>query len=74
MPTTRTTGRAAGGQNHQDTATRIAKIRHGLLGLQDQLREDVHNADDPRAQALFETTAEVVGGLANAFVHYEEGK
>jgi hypothetical protein len=33
---------------------------------------DVGNVEEPRAEALFETTAEVLGGLKKAFEHYEE--
>lgn len=36
-------------------------------------REDVAKVEDPRAQALFETTAEVLSGLRNAYDHFEEG-
>lgn len=35
-------------------------------------REDVGKVGEPKAQALFETTAEVCGGLATAFEHYEK--
>ena len=35
------------------------------------LREDVKKVDDPKAQALFETAAEVVSGLNTAFQHFE---
>jgi hypothetical protein len=31
----------------------------------------VGKVDDPKAQALFETTAEVLGGLVVAFEHFE---
>jgi len=34
-------------------------------------REDVDKVDDPRAKALFETTAEVLTGLVNAYEHFE---
>jgi hypothetical protein len=34
-------------------------------------REDVRKVDDPRAQALFETTAEVLTGLETAYEHFE---
>ena len=34
-------------------------------------REDVKRVEDPRAKALFETTAEVLGGLVTAYDHYE---
>ncbi len=33
--------------------------------------EDVGKVDDPRAQALFETTAEVLQGSITAYEHYE---
>jgi len=36
----------------------------------DHVREDVGKVDDPKAQALYETTAEVLGGLATAYQHY----
>lgn len=35
------------------------------------LRADVRRVDDPRLQALMETSAEVLGGLAKAFGDYE---
>lgn len=34
--------------------------------------EDVGKTDDPRARALFETTAEVLNGLARGYRHYVE--
>ena len=36
-----------------------------------QAREGVGEVDDPRAQAMFETTAEVLQGLVTAYEHYE---
>jgi hypothetical protein len=33
----------------------------------------VHAFDEPRAQALFETTAEVLSGVRTAFRHYDSG-
>ena len=35
-------------------------------------REDVGKITDPRAQALFETTAEVLKGLMAAYDHFEQ--
>ena len=35
-------------------------------------REDVGKIEDPRAQALFETTAEVLKGLVTAYDHFEQ--
>ena len=51
-----------------------ANIRSELQELIDHLRRDTSKVDDPRAKALFETSAEVLQGLATAFSHYEEGK
>lgn len=34
------------------------------------LRDDIGKVDDPRAQALFETSAEAIEGLINAFNDY----
>jgi len=36
------------------------------------VREDVGRVEDPRAEALFETTAEVLSGLRKAYEHYEK--
>jgi hypothetical protein len=35
------------------------------------LREDVTKVDDPQFKAMFETSAEVIGGLVKAFSDYE---
>jgi hypothetical protein len=42
-----------------------------LSDIRNHLREDVSKVEDPRAEALFETTAEVLGGLITAYEHYE---
>jgi len=49
-----------------------ANVRKEFRVLIDHLREDVDKIDEPKAQALFETTAEVISGLDTAFKHYEE--
>jgi hypothetical protein len=38
----------------------------------DHLREDIKVIQDPRARALFETAAEVLGGLEKAFHDYDK--
>ena len=35
-------------------------------------REDIGKISEPKAQALFETTAEVCTGLVTAFDHYDK--
>jgi len=47
-------------------------VRKEFRILVDHLRGDIEKIDDPKAQALFETAAEVISGLDTAFEHYEE--
>ena len=49
-----------------------ANLRKEFRMLIDHLRGDIEKIDDPKAQALFETAAEVISGLDTAFEHYEE--
>jgi hypothetical protein len=51
-----------------------ANIKKEFRTLIDHLREDVEKVDDPSAKALFETSAEVLGGLEKAFSDYESKK
>ena len=43
------------------------KIRGMLNDAIEHVHEDVGKISDPRGQALFETTAEVLGGLVTAY-------
>jgi hypothetical protein len=36
------------------------------------LREDIRKVDEPQLKAMFETSAEVLGGLIKAFDDYEK--
>ncbi|MCB8984367.1 MAG: hypothetical protein H6659_11115 [Ardenticatenaceae bacterium] len=47
-------------------------IQARLDDLIDHLRQDIQKVDEPKAEALFETTAEVLEGLKTAYAHYEE--
>jgi hypothetical protein len=49
-----------------------ANIRTKLTELIDHAREDSSKVSDPKAQALFETTAEVLTGVRKAFEDYEQ--
>ena len=51
----------------------VTKIREEIVALATHARSDVNNIDDPRARALFETTAEVLLGLAKAYEDYTKG-
>src|SRR2546429_8805161 len=51
-------------------------IVHMLLDAQRECRVDVERVNDPKAQALFETVAEVLGGTVKAlndYTHRTEG-
>jgi len=56
-----------------DPRRHTEKIKTMLDGLITHVREDVSKVSEPRAQALFETTAEVLIGLKMAYEHYEAG-
>ena len=49
-----------------------ANVRKEFRQLIDHLCGDIDKMTEPKAQALFETTAEVISGLDTAFKHYEE--
>jgi hypothetical protein len=59
--------RAESGAQHH-----MIKIRGMLDDVIRHAREDISKVDDPKAQALFETTAEVLGGLVRAYEHAEQ--
>jgi hypothetical protein len=43
-----------------------------LQELIDHLRRDIDKVDEPQLRAMFETSAEVIGGLKKAFSDYEQ--
>ena len=51
----------------------IRNVRKMLVDLASEVRGDVHLAGEPRAQALLETTAGTLEGLAKAYADYEKG-
>ena len=55
-----------------DPRHHTTQIRGWLQQIIDHLRDDVSEVDDPRAEALFETSAEVLGGLKKAYEHFEK--
>jgi hypothetical protein len=46
-------------------------LKTTLDEAREHARADIGNISDPKGQALFETTAEVLGGLLNAYADYE---
>jgi hypothetical protein len=54
-----------------DPRHHTAKIKRMLDDTAQHAREDVEKVQDPKAKALFETTAEVLGGLRKAYDDFE---
>lgn len=57
-----------------DPLVHTAAVADKLGELGEHLRSDIDMVSEPRAQALFETAAEVLSGLRTAFIHYGEQK
>jgi hypothetical protein len=53
----------------QQHAQRIAQM---LQQAQQECRADIERVSDPKAQALFETVAEVLGGAMKALEDYQK--
>ena len=58
----------------QDPKVHTAHVRQAIQELITHLRSDIDRVTEPRAQALFETSAEVLKGLVTAFNDYDAGK
>jgi hypothetical protein len=59
--------------SENDPRHHTAKIKQMLTETLEHARRDVAKVSDPKAQALFETTAEVLAGLKKAYEHFEQG-
>ena len=57
-----------------DPRHQTKRIRDMLSEVRGHLREDIGKINEPRAEALFETTAETMDGLITAFEDYERGQ
>jgi len=55
----------------QDPNVHVQKMERELSQIRDHLREDIGKVDDPQFKAMFETAAEVLGGLTKAFRDYQ---
>jgi len=56
----------------KDPKHHTQKMRQRLEETMNHLREDIEKVDEPRFKAMFETSAEVLGGLVKAFRDYEQ--
>ena len=57
-----------------DPKVHANNVQRMLTDVVDHLRADLALIREPKAQALFETAAEVLLGLRTAFQHYETGE
>ncbi len=55
----------------RDPRHHTQKMRKALDDIRNHLREDIGKVDEPQLKAMFETSAEVLGGLCKAFEDYE---
>jgi hypothetical protein len=56
-----------------DPRFHVENVSNMLGDLISHLRDDIRQFEEPKAQALFETSAEVLQGLQTAFKHYQGG-
>ena len=56
-----------------DPRHHVANIQQMLTNVLNHCREDAAKVSEPKAHALFETTAEVLNGLSTAYEHYATG-
>lgn len=55
-----------------DPKKHTQNIKSSLQEIAAHIRRDIEKVDEPQAKALFETSAEVLKGLINAYSHYEK--
>jgi len=56
----------------RDPRPHVHRMQKALADVQTHMREDIDKIDDPQFKAMFETSAEVLGGLIKAFGDYEK--
>lgn len=59
-------------ESDRDPRHHTRKMRERLQQTIEHLREDIEKVDEPQLKAMFETSAEVLGGLRKAFSDYEK--
>ena len=59
--------------NEADPRYHTTRIKNMLGDMIDHMCKDVKLVKDPRAKAMYETSAEVLRGLQKAFENYEQG-
>jgi hypothetical protein len=61
-------------EDERDPRHHTQKMQQHLTEIMNHMREDIEKVDEPRFKAMFETAAEVLGGLVKAFRDYEQKK
>lgn len=61
-------------KNSSEPSVHSRHLQKMLADLIEHLRNDADRVQEPRFQALLETSAEVLTGLKTAFAHYDAGK
>lgn len=56
----------------RDPRHHTQKMQKALQDIRNHLRQDIQKVDEPQLKAMFETAAEVLGGLERAFKDYEQ--
>jgi hypothetical protein len=56
----------------RDPRHHTQKMQKALQEIRTHLREDIDKVEEPQLKAMFETSAEVLGGLEKAFKDYEQ--
>lgn len=62
-----------GNESHMTPQQHAQHIDQLLQQAQQECRADIERIQDPKAQALFETVAEVIGGTRKALNDYQQG-
>ena len=55
-----------------DPRRHTQKMQQQLRDTIRHMRDDIEKAEEPQLKAMFETSAEVLGGLVKAFQDYEK--
>ncbi len=58
--------------DERDPRYHARRIKDMLEDVMRHIRADIAKVDDPQAKAMFETSAEAIGGLIKAYDDYEK--
>jgi hypothetical protein len=62
----------AGTVSERDPSHHTRRMQERLQDIRKHLREDIEKVDEPQLKAMFDTSAEVLGGLIKASRDYEQ--